>query len=263
MATFKTGFVGCGNMASAIIKGIQNQKTLPAADIFVYDIDAEKCAAMGDVNVCASISELAERAQVIFLCVKPNIVEAACREIKETGRAVISIAAGVKAEKIAAMLPEGTRVMRIMPNTPMMLGMGAISIQTPNDLTADEKSFVYGILGGLGMLAEVRAHDMDAVTGVSGSGPAYVYLFIDAVAAAGEANGLDRKTAQELAVKTFEGACAMLRSAGKTPQQLIKDVCSPGGTTLEAMKVFEERDVRGIIDEAVSACVRRSKELSE
>lgn len=250
-------------MASAIINGILNQNALKASDIYVYDIDDSKCAAFDGVNVCASIGELAEQAQVIFLCVKPNVVEAACGEIGERGRAVISIAAGVKAEKISALLPDGTRVMRIMPNTPMMLGQGAISIQTPCGLTEAEKDFVYGILGGLGMLAEVRAQDMDAVTGISGSGPAYVYLFIDAVAAAGEANGLSRETALELAAKTFEGACAMLRSAGKTPQQLIKDVCSPGGTTLEAMKVFEERNIRGIIGEAVDACVKRSKELSE
>ena len=263
MDTFKTGFIGCGNMAAAIINGILNKNILPAADIYVYDIDSKKAEQFGGVNVCTSIGELAEQAQILFLCVKPNVIENAAAEIKSKNKAVISIAAGVKTARLAFVLPENTRIMRIMPNTPLMVGKGASCVQAPNGLTLPERTFVYRIFSALGLLEEVEEQQMDAVTGVSGSGPAYVYLFVDAVAAAGEANGLDRETALRLAVQTFEGACAMLRTTGKPPEQLIQEVCSPGGTTVEAMKVFEAKDVRGIVREAVDACVERSRELSE
>ncbi len=263
MDIFKIGFIGCGNMAAAIINGVLEKKLLSASNISVYDIDKEKAACFQGVTICHSIGELAEKSEIIFLCVKPNIVQQVSQEIVASNKAVISIAAGVKVEKLASYLPADTRVMRIMPNTPMMIGKGAISIQTPNNLTVSEQSFVYSILKELGSMVEVGGNQMDAVTGVAGSGPAYVYLFVDALATAGEANGLNRETALNLAIQTFEGACAMLKAAKKEPEQLIKDVCSPGGTTIEAMKVFEQQDVRGIIKNAVDACVKRSKELSE
>jgi pyrroline-5-carboxylate reductase len=260
MGTYKIGFIGCGNMAAAIINGIG--KFLPGSAVFVYDIDPEKAGRFSGVTVCASIGEVADHTQILFLCVKPNVLPDAAAEIKKNNITVVSIAAGIPVSRLREYIPAGVRLMRVMPNTPMLAGRGAACVQTPNDVPDGEKEFIYGVFSQMGTVAEVAENQMDAVTGVSGSGPAYVYLFIDALARAGEKNGLDYETALTLSVQTFEGAAAMIRQSEKTPSQLIGEVCSPGGTTVEAMKVFEELDVRGVIDRAVSACVRRSGELS-
>ena len=259
---YKTGFIGCGNMASAIINGALKSRVLRAADVYVYDVDEKKAAAFAGANVCGSAGELANSADILFLCVKPNVVPTVAKEIKVEGKAFVSIAAGLRADTLLAMLPAGSRVLRTMPNTPLMVGKGAIAAEAGSGLTPDEKAFVYRIFRELGMLVEVKAGQMDAVTGVSGSGPAYVYLFIDALAKAGAQNGLDYETALALAVQTFEGACEMIKQTNEPPDTLIQKVCSPGGTTIEAMKVFQQEDIAGVIQRAVSACVKRSEELA-
>lgn len=263
MAIYKTGFIGCGNMATAIIEGILQNNIISARDIYVYDVDHAKAEAIGDIQICRSIGEVAEQADILFLCVKPNIVPSVLEEINAEDRAIISIAAGITLDKIFSYLHVNARVMRIMPNTPLLVGQGAVCIQTPNDFRSGEKDFIYRIFSHLGMIKEVCGEQMDAVTGISGSGTAYVYLFIDALAKAGEANGLSPETALDLAIQTFEGACGMLKQTKEPPEDLIRKVCSPGGTTIEAMKVFEQCNVCGIISQAVDACTKRSRELSE
>lgn len=263
MKTYKTGFIGCGNMAAAIIDGIVSNDVLQPGDIYLFDTDKAKLERFTGMQACPSVEALAESADVIFLCVKPGVVPAVLQGIKSGGKCIVSIAAGVKTDKMKRNLNVPAKLMRIMPNTPLMVGKGAVCVQTPNDFSEDEKSFIYSIFRPIGLITEVAAEDMDAVTGVSGSGPAYVYLFVDALARAGEGNGLAYEAALTLATQTFEGACAMLRESGKPPGQLIKEVCSPGGTTIEAMNVFEQRDVRGVIKEAVDACTEKSRQLSK
>ncbi len=263
MKKYATGFIGCGNMASAIINGILKHHILEPEDIFIYDKDPQKEPEFLGTHHCRSIEELALLSEVIFLCVKPNVIPEVLKEIRADKKAIVSIAAGIKTDRLSKALPPATRIMRIMPNTPLMAGKGASCIQIPNTFSEDENQFIYRIFSELGIVRECREDQMDAVTGVSGSGPAYVYLLIDALARAGEANGLSYQTALDLAVQTFEGGCAMLKTSPKEPGQLIRDVCSPGGTTLEAMKIFEAEDARGMMQKAVDACVRRSKELSE
>lgn len=264
MNIIKTGFIGCGNMASAIINGILNNKILDGGDIFVFDTDVQKAKSVANgITVCPSVGELAQNADIIFLCVKPNIIPAVLPQIKEQDKAFVSIAAGVKTEKIEELLTVPARIMRIMPNTPLMVGKGASCLQTPSTLTQDEEAFVEQIFSSLGIVEHVPAELMDAVTGVSGSGPAYVYMFIDALAKAGVKNGLPEDVSLRLAVQTFEGACEMLKKTGDTPSRLIHNVCSPGGTTIEAMKVFDMNETRGVVEWAVDACVAKSKELSK
>lgn len=260
--TFQTGFIGCGNMAAAIIEGIIQNEVLKPNQIYVFDTDIEKCKRFKGVNICADISELTAQSQLIFLCVKPNILPSVLSEINVADRCIVSIAAGVKIETMRKNLKVDAKLMRIMPNTPLMVGKGAVCIQTPNDFPKPQSDFIKNVFAPIAMVKEVREEDMDAVTGVSGSGPAYVYRFIDSVAKSGAAHGLSYETALELAIQTFEGACGMLKQSGQSPEQLISDVCSPGGTTLEAMNVFHERNIEHIIAEAVDACIRRSKELS-
>lgn len=257
---FKTGFIGCGNMATAIIQGMQKAGE---SGIFVYDKDKCKAGAFENVTVCEDIDGLADAADIIFLCVKPNIIPEVLADIKTPGKALVSIAAGVTDEKLRSLLHVDARIMRIMPNTPLLAGKGAICIQTPNDFTPDEAGYIIDIFKSLGMVEFVDGSLMDSVTGVSGSGPAYVYMFIDALAKAGVKHGLDEDLSLRLAIQTFEGACAMLKQTGDTPSQLIHNVCSPGGTTIEAMKIFDMNDTRGIIEWAVDACVKKSEELSK
>lgn len=260
MKQFKTGFIGCGNMASAIIGGMKKAKV---RDIFIYDKDEEKCGAFADVSICKSVNAVVDSADIIFLCVKPNIIPQVLAEVATTGKAFVSIAAGVTSEKLAAYIKPAARIMRIMPNTPLLVGKGAICIESPTNFTNDEQEFIDTIFSSIGIVEHVSGQLMDSVTGVSGSGPAYVYLFIDALAKAGTKNGLNKDVALRLAIATFEGACEMLKKTGETPEKLIQNVCSPGGTTIEAMKVFEESDTREIIERAVDACVEKSKELSK
>lgn len=263
MEQFKTGFIGYGNMASAILRGITDNGILPESDVSVFDTDADKLHGLGNVHICSSAAETAEKVDILFLCVKPNVIPVVAAEIRAEGKAFVSIAAGVTADKLLEALPTGSRVMRIMPNTPLLVGKGAVCIQVPNNFNAAQQAFINRIFSKLGLVCEVSGAQMDAVTGVSGSGPAYVYLLINELAKAGAANGLSYETALTLARQTFEGACGMLEVTGRQPEELIDAVCSPGGTTLEAMRVFEAEDIGGTIQKAVDACVKRSRELSE
>ncbi|MGI6153317.1 MAG: pyrroline-5-carboxylate reductase [Christensenellaceae bacterium] len=260
MKKYIAGFIGCGNMASAIIKGLQKDG---GEAVNVYDVDRSKCAALGHVNICNTMDELADRSDIIFLCVKPNILTDILPGLAKYKKAFVSIAAGVTTQKIKSLLGEDARLQRIMPNTPLMVGKGASCFETPSTLTEDEQAFVAGIFESLGIVKYVDGSLMDSVTGISGSGPAYVYLFIDALAKAGIKHGLADKDAQDLALQTFIGACQMLLHTKKPAEQLIQEVCSPGGTTIEAMQVFEQQDIRGIMEKAVDACVAKSKKLSE
>ncbi len=261
MNNYKIGFIGCGNMAQAIICGIQ--KTTDIGNIYLYDIDKSKTDIFKGANICSSVEGLALAADIIFLCVKPNILPTVLKEVTADGKAFVSIAAGVKSSGIKQNLKVSARIMRVMPNTPMMVSNGAICVQTPNNFEQSEQEFVYNIFSDMGEVFEVSEDQMDTVTGVSGSGPAYVYYFIDSVAKAGEANGLSYELALKLATQTFIGACEMLKSTDKLPEKLISEVCSPNGTTIEAMNVLREKQVESFIKDAVDACVRRSVELSK
>ena len=262
MTNFKTGFIGCGNMATAIINGILDKNIIKAQNINLYDLDNKKAIRFKGANVSQSIDQLAVNSDIIFLCVKPNVLQQVASKISAKGKAVVSIAAGVGTDKLFTWLPDDTRLLRIMPNTPLMVGKGASVFQQPDNLTDNEREFIYKVFSSLGTVEKVNADEMDAVTGISGSGPAYVYLFVDALAKAGEKQGLNADVSFSLALQTFNGACEMLKKSDKTPDSLIKDVCSPGGTTIEAMKVFEDENLRLLIEKAVEACVNRSKELS-
>lgn len=257
------GFIGYGNMASAILKGILNNNLVPPKNISVYDINISKTADLSDINIYGSIEDVCKKSDIIFLCVKPDVLLSILPNFDEKNKAYISIAAGITQETLQKNLPKNSRVMRVMPNMPLLVGKGAVCIQAPNNLTDKENEFIEGIFSSIGCVEKVDGSLMDAVTGVSGSGPAYVYLFIKSLAEAGIKNGLPEDIAHNIALKTFEGACDMLRQTGRTPEELIDTVCSPGGTTLAAMQVFKENNIDRLIDDAVGACIKRSKELSK
>ena len=262
---YKLGFIGCGNMAGAIIRGIIGNGLLDGKNISVFDTDESKTAQMeGEgVKVCADVEELQDSSDIVFLCVKPNIVPAALSAITKPGRAIVSIAAGVRSEKIKSLLKVDARILRIMPNTPLIVGKGASGFEVPSTLTKEEYSFIKDIFQSLGKVVEVEAPLMDAVTGISGSGPAYMYYFLKALADAGVAQGLKPEDSVKLALQTMQGAAEMAERSDKPLETLIKEVCSPGGTTIEALAVFDKMDLNGIVDKAVDACTKKSFKLSE
>lgn len=263
--SYKLGFIGCGNMAGAIIRGIIANGLLSGGNISVFDPDETKTAQMkGEgVHVCTDIKDLQTRSDILFLCVKPNVVPSVLSEITSPGKAIVSIAAGVRSEKIKNILKADARILRIMPNTPLMVGKGASGFEVPSTLTAQEYGFVKNVFLQLGTVVEVAPQLMDAVTGISGSGPAYMYYFLKALADAGVKQGLKPEDSVALALKTMQGAAEMVERSNATLESLIKAVCSPGGTTIEALAVFDEMDLSGIVDKAVDACTKKSVKLSE
>ena len=264
--SYKLGFIGCGNMAGAIVSGIIANNLLGAENIYVYDTDDFKTSLLKQtkgVHVASGLDELQENCGILFLCVKPNVVPAVLAGIHTPGRAIVSIAAGVTTKKITAMLQVEARVQRIMPNTPLMVGKGASGFEVPSTLTKEEFAFVKGIFESLGKVVEVPASRMDAVTGISGSGPAYMYTFLNALVKAGVRQKLTPEDSFTLALQTMKGAVAMVEKTDKPLDTLIKEVCSPGGTTIEAISVFDQFDLADIVDQAVDACVKKSVKLSE
>lgn len=258
------GFIGCGNMASAIMLGIIGNGFLDGVNISVFDPDESKTAKMKDegIQVCADLKELEASSDILFICVKPNVVPSVLEAITTPGRAVVSIAAGVRTEKIKDLLKVDARILRIMPNTPLMVGKGASGFEVPSTLAAEEYGFIKNIFQSLGTVVEVPPQLMDAVTGISGSGPAYMYYFLKALADAGARQGLEPKDSVALALKTMQGAAEMVERSDASLESLIKAVCSPGGTTIEALAVFDDMDLSGIVDKAVDACTKKSVKLS-
>lgn len=255
------GFIGFGNMAKAIYRSIKAHN--PNQIIYLFDIDAEQYNDFQNTNICINVNQLCEKADVILLCVKPAVLSEVCKEVSIKDKAFVSIAAGITQDTLISMLPKYSRVARIMPNTPIMENKGMVCIQTPNNLSDDEENFIFSLFSRLGEVIKINGDKMDAVTGISGSGPAYVYLFINAMIKAAENNGISNENSVQMVLQTFEGACEMLRKTGKTPERLIKEVCSPNGTTLAAMNVLNKHKVSDSIEHAVNAAIKRSEEISQ
>ena len=263
------GFIGCGNMGGAIISGIINSGIAKPEDIIVYD-KSEKCIenVKGKYNVAVAKNEkdAAEKSEVLFLAVKPLVIYDVIDVIKDCvsdNTVVVSIAAGQSMEKIETAFGKKVSLMRVMPNTPALVGEG-MSALSPNDvLDKDEeaKEYIMKIFAGIGKAELVPEKLMDAVTGVSGSSPAYVFMFIEALADAAVLAGMPRNQSYTFAAQAVLGSAKMVLETGLHPGELKDMVCSPGGTTIEAVSVLEEKGMRSSVLEAVKACVEKSKKL--
>ena len=263
--------VGAGKMGGAIAGGLVSKGVFAAAEVAAFDVNPAAaadfsrrigCAAFD--NVDAAKSAFAE-APAILLAVKPQVLESAVELWKNAAlslskKLVISIVAGVTIEKLA-MLTGGDRIVRVMPNTPALVGAGAAAYAPGPGATAEDAELVERILSAVGMARRMKESDLDAVTALSGSGPAYVFAFIQALADGGVAEGLSREAAQALAVQTVLGAAEMAARSGDHPAVLKDAVTSPGGTTIRALEVLEDRGFSGAVIQAVRAAARRSREL--
>lgn len=265
----KFGFIGAGNMAEALMKGlIEGQLTtkdeLIASEVFAPRREYIKSKLA--VDVTEDNKEVAKEAKVIILAVKPNVVATVLEELKPQLTAehlIISIAAGVKIASIEAHLNEGVRVVRVMPNQPCLVGASASAFALGKYAKEEDKALVQKILEAVGIAYAMDEKQLDAVTGLSGSGPAYIYLVIEALSDGGVMAGLPRDVATALASQTVLGAAKTILETKMHPGQAKDMVTSPAGTTIEGMRILENSAVRGAFIDAVLAATERSKELGK
>ncbi len=262
----KLGFLGCGKMATALIGGVLDAKVCDAADLLVNDCHPAAVDALvkkTGVTPVADKGELATRADALLLCVKPADALDALGGMQSalSGKAVISIVAGLSIRQLEDAAGAHARVIRVMPNTPALIGKGAAAFARGSSATAQDAGLVKDIFSAVGEAVEVKESLLDAVTGLSGSGPAYVYLVIEALADGGVRMGLPRDLALQLAAQTVAGAAAMVQETGLHPAVLKDQVTSPAGTTIAGLERLEAEAVRSAFIGAVRAATERSREL--
>ena len=263
----KIAIIGGGKMGGVIINGIVSRRLAPAGNITVAD-KVKSCLqqlqASYGVLTTEDNQQAAREAAVVLLAVKPQDMGAVLQELSpviDQKKVVISIAAGISTGFIEGYLHEGVRVIRVMPNTPALIGEGAAALTRGQKASAKDLELAQLIFGALGITVVVKEELMDAVTGLSGSGPAYGFLIIEALTDAGVLMGLSRDVSLQLAAQTMLGAAKLCLQAGKHPAELKDMVTSPGGTTIAALKVLEDGKLRATLMSAVEAATLRSKEL--
>lgn len=266
MALEALGFLGYGNMAAAIAEGLVRQSVVAPKHITIYDPspDRQFLAQELGLNVADTPTALAQNSTTIVLAVKPQIMTAALEEIHDaltSEHRLISIAAGISIAGIQGQVPSGVRVIRVMPNTPALAQAGAAGIACSTECDDTDRALADEIFAAVGLAVHVDEAHMDAVTAVSGSGPAYFFYMVECLIEAGVNQGLDHDTASRLASQTLLGAGQLLAQSEDGPGTLREKVTSPGGTTEAALNTFRSMDLQKMVQAAVDAAVNRSKEL--
>jgi pyrroline-5-carboxylate reductase len=265
----KIGFIGCGNMGKAILGGLIASGQVQPGQIWVYTPSPDKVAALHDqygINEAQSAQEVAQVADIVFGAVKPNIMIKVLSDVTSSfskDTVVVSIAAGVTLDQLARAMGHDRKIVRAMPNTPSLVNAGMTSI-TPNALvTTEDIADVVNIFRCFGEAEVISEAMIHPVVGVSGSAPAYVVMFIEAMADAAVLGGMPRAQAYKFAAQAVMGSAKMVLETGKHPGELKDMVCSPGGTTIEAVRVLEERGFRSAVIEAMNKCMEKSEKLSK
>ncbi|MFQ5666174.1 MAG: pyrroline-5-carboxylate reductase [Candidatus Binatia bacterium] len=263
------GFVGSGNMATALIRGLLARGRYRPKEVWASDVDPKKLALLRrrfKVGTTDDNSALVRGSQVVVIAVKPQIIDVVLAQMRPgvtPKKLFISIAAGVTTARLQAGLGAGARLLRVMPNTPALLGRGMSVLVRGRSATPADERLGLRLLRAVGQAVAVRDERLlDAVTGLSGSGPAYVYVFAAGLILGGAAAGLPPPLARQLALQTLTGAAAMLQETGKSPQQLCAMVTSPGGTTRAGLDELERWRFRDAVAAAVVRATRRSEELA-
>ncbi len=268
MALKKTlALVGGGNMGTALVRGLLESNTAQPDQIRVAELDEGRRKALETLGV-ATVPRPEELppAHVLVIAVKPADVPAATRAAAhclEREGLCITLAAGVKIATVAQQLPPNQPIVRAMPNTPALVARGATALAAGPTARPEHLETARAIFAAVGVVAVVEEKLMDAVTGLSGSGPAYVFQFIEALADAGVAQGIDRATSLLLAAHTVAGAAELLITGGEHPAVLTDRVASPGGTTIAGLQVLERGGFKGLVMDAVAAATRRGRELGD
>lgn len=263
----KIGFIGAGNMAEAMIKGLQ--ASFSGLNIAVSDAGVERLELMRTVYGIESVTKdnlkVADFADVLVIAVKPQVISAVLKEIKDRvrGKIIVSIAAGVTTSAIEEITGADVKIVRVMPNTPALVLCGASAVCAGRTAGEKELAVVKEMLSAVGECIVTDESKMDAVTGLSGSGPAYVYQFIEALSDAGVKMGLARQDATALAAQTVMGAAKMVLDTGRHPGELKDAVTSPGGTTIAGLHELEKGGFRAAVMNAVETAAKRSIELGK
>lgn len=258
----KLQVIGGGNMAEALLGGLIRDGWAPAEQVHVVEPLAERQTVLRGLHAGLSVGDRPIDGVDTVIAVKPNIVPVVLPGLAAAGvQRVLSIAAGVTTETMEAELPSGTAVVRCMPNTPALVGQGMAAIAPGVAAGDDDLAWAASILRAVGKVVTVAEADIDAVTGVSGSGPAYVFHLAEALTAAGVAQGLSPEIADTLARQTLLGAATLLTESGDDPAQLRINVTSPNGTTQAGLEVFAAHDFMGLVEQVVAAAADRSREL--
>lgn len=266
---YKIGVIGAGNMGLAIIDGAINCKIFKNSDVAVFDISKERmdlCESKG-YTVFKDELDIVNNCQMVLFAVKPQVFGKLLEKIVTKkdelhNKIFITIAAGISIEYIQKYLGYETKIVRVMPNTPLMIGYGASALSKSKSVSNSEFENVLKIFKSMGEAAVIPEEQMNKIIAVNGSSPAYVYYFINCIAKSAKNMGIDSEVAKKLIVQTFIGAAKMVVKTGKEPEDLIRQVCSPGGTTIESIKVFDNSDLFDVINEGCMKCVKRADELS-
>ena len=263
----KIGFIGGGNLASAIIGGLVKSGFINGEDIFVSDKDASKISPLESlkVNVSSDNIKTVNEADIIIFAVKPNILPLVLNETKEhlLGKLVVSIAAGTMIKDIEAIIGDDKKIVRVMPNTPAQVNCGMAVICPNANADGEDKDAVCKIFDAVGSSVILDEKYINAATALHGSSPAYIYMLIDAMANCGVKYGIPKDISLMLVSKAVEGSAKMVSETKIHPAKLCDNVCSPGGTTIEAVNVLEECGFKSAVQKAIDACVKKAEEMSK
>ena len=261
------GFIGAGNMAEALIAGLLHAGLVSAQRLLASDVDGSRLLALRrshDIRTTRSNVEVAEQVDVLVLAVEPQILDGVLAEIAAARPAeslIVSVAAGYPIARIARGLSHAERIVRSMPNTPSHVRQGVTAVAYDERLPEEDVAVSRALFESIGKVIRVEERWLDAVTGLSGSGPAYVYLMIEAMADGGVKMGLPRETAELLAAQTVSGAARLILELGEHPGMLKDRVASPGGTSIAGLHELERGGLRAALISAVEAAAQRSQEL--
>jgi len=267
--TIKLGFVGAGNMGSAMIKSIAGSGKIKPENIYIYDVDAEKVGLLQKeigINVLGTSDEVFKISDVIILAVKPNMVNTvleACKDSLSQDKILVSIAVGLPISFYKGIVGNDKKVIRTMPNTPALVGEGMTLISFDNNINEDDLNKVRPLFETMGKVEVLDEKLMSEVTALTGSSPAYVFMFIEAMADAAVLSGIPRNIAYKLASQAVLGSAKMVLETGKHPGELKDQVCSPAGTTIEAVTALERNGFRYAIIDAMNECTKKAIEIGK
>jgi len=263
----KIGFIGAGNMAEALIGGLLHENRFPPSRLIASDIDQTRITWVRqtyNIEVVSDNRQVADSVDILVLAVEPQILDAVLSEITgkvRDGTLVVSVVAGYPIARIARCMPATAKIIRSMPNTPSLIREGVTAMAHDENLSENDVTAARALFEPIGKVVRVDERALDAVTGLSGSGPAYVYVLIEALADGGVKMGLPRATAQLLAAQTVAGAARMVLESREHPGKLKDRVASPGGTTIAGLHELERGCLRATLISAVEAATKRSSEL--
>jgi pyrroline-5-carboxylate reductase len=264
-APYRLGFIGAGKLAGSVIRGLLLKNFCTPDAILASEPNVETRAQLENelgLRLTTQNSEIAAKAEIVFLGVKPQMVLAVLRELGDAiaNKLVVSFAAGIRIAQMEEVTP--ARIMRVLTNTPSAIGRATSAFASGPRATDQDREKIRAMFGAIGLVVEVEDEQIDAVTALAGSGPAFVYAMIEALARGGEKMGLDKRASLQLAAQTALGASELMITSGKLPEELIKMVVTPGGTTAAGLRVMEERSVAAALAEAVEAATKRGQEMA-